>query len=57
MAQTGVSSREKTNTKRKLARVMTKSRVGHRQSLMDMSIERAMNCVVGECSNIGDLIE
>jgi len=35
----GVSSREKINTNRNLARVTTKSRVRRRQSLMDVSVE------------------
>ena len=32
-------------------------RARHKQSLMDVSVESAMNCVVGGHSNIGDLIE
>jgi len=56
-AQTSVSSREKTNTKRNLARVMTKSKSKMQTVTMDVSVEREMNCVVGECSNVGDLIE
>ena len=32
-------------------------RVRCRQSLMDVSVERTMNHVIGECSNIGYLIE
>jgi len=38
-AQTGVSSREKMNTNKNLARVTLSPRVRHRQSLMDVSVE------------------
>jgi len=55
-AQTSVSSTEKTNTKRNLAKVMTKSKSGM-QTLMDVLVKRAMNHVVEECSNIRDLVE
>jgi len=41
-AQTSVSSREKTNTKRNLARVTTSPKARHRHSLMNMSVKRVM---------------
>ena len=53
----GVSSTEKKNTKEDLARAMTKSKARCKQSLMDKSVEKVMNHIVGECSNIRDLIE
>jgi len=55
-AQTGVSPTEKTNTKRDLARAMTKSRARHKQSLMECQ-SKVMSHFVGECSNVGDLVE
>ena len=56
-ARTSASSREKTNTKRNLARAILSPRAGHRQSLMDVLVEWAMNRVVEECPNVRDLVK
>jgi len=42
-AQMSASSEGKTNTKKNLARAITKFQSRHRQSLMDMLVEQAMN--------------
>jgi len=52
-----VSSREKKDTNRNLARVTTKSKAGCKQSLMDVSVKERGIEVFEECPNIGDLIK
>jgi len=47
----------KTNNQRNLARAPTKSKSKMQQALMDLLVEQAMNQVVEEHPNIGDLVK
>jgi len=55
-AWTSVSSREKKDTNRNLARATTKSKAGHKQSLMDVSVDERGIEVFEEHPNVGDLV-
>jgi len=50
-------STEKTNTKRDLARAMTKSKSKTQTVTNGCVSQKVMSHFVGECSNVGDLVE